>query len=97
MAVPVVRPVSSLVIAWLSAPASISTAVVLSQVDSDGFVLHSNHTVVAFPLGETVPLSVAPARPTEAAGNVVTVATALGTKFLISPRLTPLPFLAATR
>jgi len=97
MVVPVVRPVSSLVTAWLSAPASISSAVVLSQVDSDGFVLHSNHTVVAFPLGDTVPLSVAPVRPTDAAGDVVTDATALGTKLLISPRLTPLLFLAATR
>ncbi len=76
-----------LVIAWLSARPRSRRLVVLSRSAADGFVPHSNHTVVPSRWRDGASQRGA-GQADDAAGNVVTVATALGTKFLISPRLT---------
>ena len=63
----------------------------------EGSVPHSNHAVVASPLGVTFPFRVAPAAPTDVAGKVVAVGAAPGVKLETEPRVVPDTLLAATR
>jgi hypothetical protein len=70
---------------------------VLLKAVIEGSVPHSNHTVVARPLGVTFPFRVAPVAPTDVADKVVAVGAAPGVKLETEPRVVPDPLLAAMR
>ena len=91
------RPLKGALVNWLVVPEPTDCVGVLLWFVIEGSVPHSNHAVVASPLGVTFPLRVPPVPPTEVADKVTVVGAAPGVKLRTEPHVVPDPLLAATR
>ena len=91
------RPLKGALVNWLVVPEPTDCVGVLLWFVIEGSVPHSNHAVVANPLGVTFPFRVPPAAPTDVADKVETTGGFPGedvVKLTIRPLVVPLLFSA---